>query len=408
MKPNLWQIAYFGPLPPMRSGVADYSYELLPYLARLADITLFVADLQMPNPLAERFTIHPMERYPLIRQDYDIAIYQMGNSEYHQGIYSMLLRYPGIVVLHEYFLHHLAAHTIGQGSYARYAQETGYALGLHGLEIAHQVRSGVRQPGFFEIPLNDRLLDSSLGIIVHSKYMQQRVRARCHGLPVAVIPQIMECAPGISALEEIPSTMLSRHDLGCPDDALIFATAGRVTKAKRVTLALEAFARLQDEFPNGWYAVVGEEPGCDVNLTDWIAQHGLQDRVTWTGYVPDQHHFISWIAAADILVNLRYPTVGETSRTALQGLATGRPVIVFDDGWYAELPDDVCIKVPPNDIDALTSAMRMLAGDKELRQRIGRRAAEYARSHHNPERAAEMYIDFAKDVITNIVHRPAG
>ena len=139
MKPNLWRIAYFGPLPPMRSGVADYSYKLLPYLARLADITLFVADWQVSHPLAERFTIHPIERYPLIRQDYDVAIYQMGNSEYHQGFYSMLLRYPGIVVLHEYFLHHLAAYTIGQGSYARYAQEIGYALGLQGLEIAHQV-----------------------------------------------------------------------------------------------------------------------------------------------------------------------------------------------------------------------------------------------------------------------------
>jgi glycosyltransferase involved in cell wall biosynthesis len=89
-------------------------------------------------------------------------------------------------------------------------------------------------------------------------------------------------------------------------------------------------------------------------------------------------------------------------------LATGRPVIVFDDGWYAELPDDVCVKVPPNDIDALTSAMRKLAGDKELRQRIGRRAAEYVRCRHDPDQVAEMYVDFINDVVTSVVHPQAS
>jgi glycosyltransferase involved in cell wall biosynthesis len=408
-KPASWSIAYFSPLPPTRSGIADYSYELLPYLARRVDVTLFVTNSRVPDSLRENFDIQPLEDYPALWHMYDVAIYQIGNSEYHEAIYSMALQYPGIVVLHEYFLHHLVvARTIGRGNFSGYIREMGYALGMQGVDWARQVRDGLRELPFFEITLNERVLDSSLGVIAHSEYIRRRIQACHHALPVAVIPQSIGRVSDSDMIEESGTPLLSRQDLGYPQDSLVFCTAGQVTKTKQVTLALEAFNDLKDEFPNALYAVIGEEPGRDVNLTDWLAQHSLQKRVIWTGYVPDGTHFTSWVAAADVLVNLRYPTVGETSRTALLGLATGRPVIVVDDGWYAELPDDVCVKVPPNDIDALASAMRELAGDEQLRRKIGRQAIEYARRYHDPEQVAEMYAGFVGDVVKGVVCRYAG
>ena len=113
-----------------------------------------------------------------------------------------------------------------------------------------------------------------------------------------------------------------------------------------------------------------------------------------TGYLADMRDFISWIAAADVLVNLRYPTVGETSATALRGLAAGRPVIVSDHGWYAELPDDACVKVAPNDSEALYQAMRRLAENPALRHAIGQRAAAYAQREHSLAAAAQRYLRF--------------
>lgn len=406
-KSTPWRIAYFSPLPPTRSGIADYSYELLPYLAQRVDITLFVTDSQVPDSLRENFDIQPIEDYPTLRHMYDVALYQMGNSEYHEAIYSMSLQHPGIVVLHEYFLHHLiVARTIGHGNFPGYIREMGYVQGRRGIQWARQVQNGLCKLPFFETPLNKRILDSSLGVIVHSEYIRQRIQAHHHALPVAVIPQIVGYVSDSGTTKEPVIPLLSRQDLGCPKDALVFCTAGQVTKTKQVTLALEAFGCLQDEFPNALFAVIGEEPGHDVNLSDWLTQHRLRDKVIWTGYIPRESDFISWIAAADVLVNLRYPTVGETSRTALLGLATGRSVIVIDAGWYAELPDDVCIKVPPNDIDALLSAMRTLASDAGLCQKIGNRAAEYVHHHHDPDQVANMYADFVNDVLETVIHGP--
>ena len=172
-------------------------------------------------------------------------------------------------------------------------------------------------------------------------------------------------------------------------------------RSKQVTLTVEAFARLRQDYPTARYVVVGDDSKDDFDLVAWIEEHNLNDAVTYTGYCADLQVFRSWIAAADVLVNLRYPTVGETSATALRGLAAGRTVIVSDHGWYAELPDEVCVKVPPNDGDALLATMRQLASDPGLREAIGTRAAAYAREEHAPARAAERYVAFIEEVLAD-------
>ena len=57
----------------------------------------------------------------------------------------------------------------------------------------------------------------------------------------------------------------------------------------------------------------------------------------------------SLMAACDVCVNLRSPTMGETSGSVIRQLSLGKPVVVSDVGWFAELPDDVALKVPVDD-----------------------------------------------------------
>jgi glycosyltransferase involved in cell wall biosynthesis len=236
-------------------------------------------------------------------------------------------------------------------------------------------------------------VDSSLGIIVHSQQARRQIAAHNPRSPIAVVPAPIETYSG---------QLLSRQELGCPDEALVFVSAGQVTGRKQVDLALEAFARLRDDFPQALYVIVGEGRGGGQDLDGALQRWGLQDTVICTGYVTMQE-FISWIAAADVMINLRYPTIGETSATALRGLVAGRPVIVSDHGWCAELPDDVCIKVPPNDVDAVLQAMRRLARDEVLRREVGHRAADYARREHSPACAAQRYVDFIESVLSGII-----
>jgi glycosyltransferase involved in cell wall biosynthesis len=189
--------------------------------------------------------------------------------------------------------------------------------------------------------------------------------------------------------------------LGCPEDALIFISGGQVIRSKQLELALEAFARLHEEYPVARYVIVGDDVKNDLDLGAWLANRDLGDAVMYAGYCKDLRVFRSWLAAADVVVNLRHPTAGETSATALRGLAAGRPVIVSDHGWYAELPDDACVKVPPNDGNALLAAMRQLACDPGLREAIGARAAAYTQKEHAPARAAERYATFIEEILAH-------
>jgi hypothetical protein len=185
------QIAYFSPLPPARSGIADYSSELLPYLAKYADVTLFAATPhEVDTNLIKDFPILPIQDYPGKRWQYEVPLYQMGNSSHHEAIYQMFLRYPGIVTLHDYSLHHFISHrTSGQNHFSGYLRELGYALGQQGLELARQIKLGNKLHQLFDVPLNKRLLDLSLGLIVHSRYAQKLVQSQKSSVPVIVIPQ---------------------------------------------------------------------------------------------------------------------------------------------------------------------------------------------------------------------------
>ena len=59
------KLAYFSPLLPHRSGISDYSEELLPYLARAAEITLFVDGFQPSNhAVTSRFEICDYQKQP--------------------------------------------------------------------------------------------------------------------------------------------------------------------------------------------------------------------------------------------------------------------------------------------------------------------------------------------------------
>lgn len=389
------RLAYFSPLPPARTGVADYSRELLPELARRAEVTLFTDDPRtVTSASLPPLPLLSIDDYPARRWEFDVALYHMGNSVYHEAIYEAALRYPGIVVLHDFGLHHfIFAHTVGRGSWAAYAREMGYARGAAGVAQARAVRHGQMEAPVWTWPLNDRLLDRSLGVIVHSQWGRQQITVRRPQAPVTVAPAPIVHYTG----ETIP-----RSTLGWPEEAVVFASLGQVTAAKQVDVALRAFARLRAQIPQARFLIVGEQSSQEVDLEAVIGALDLADRVHSVGFVDDLADFTRWIAVADVVVNLRNPTVGETSATALRALAAGRPLIVWDHGWYAELPEDVCLKAPPGDEEKLLEAMLTLAHDAERCQAMGQRAAEYATRVHAPARTADAYLQAIQSTLAGM------
>lgn len=395
------RIAYFSPLPPAHTGIADYSAELLPHLAAHAEITLFADDPEGVAPvLRARFPVAPTASFAARRWEFDLPLYQMGNSDHHAGLHAVLCQHPGIVVLHDYLLHHfVAATTIARADFPGYLRELGYARGAEGVALACRVRDGLAPVPFFDLPLNERILDLSLGAIVHSEAVAGQVRQRHPALPVGVVP-----AP----IAPLGGRAQGRADLGWPDDALIFASVGQVTAVKQLPLALRAFRALRERLPQARYLIVGEAVPAEVDLAALLDELALHGAVHVTGFIESLPAFVDWIATADVVLNLRAPTVGETSATALRALAAGRPLVVFDHGWYSEIPDDCCVKVPVGDEVALTTALAQLAADPAWRQALGERAAHYAAHRHSLTAAAAAYATFIERLLAGLDARFAG
>ena len=98
------------------------------------------------------------------------------------------------------------------------------------------------------------------------------------------------------------------------------------------------------------------------------------------------------MAACDVLVNLRYPTMGETSGSVIRALSLGKPLVVSDVGWFSELPDDAVLKVPVDDteVDVLAAALGVAVDHGEA---LGSAARSYVLREHDLAHVADRYVE---------------
>jgi glycosyltransferase involved in cell wall biosynthesis len=395
------RIAFFSPLPPLSSGIADYSAELLPRLAEHLDVELIVDEGFRPEAsLARRFPVHGHRSLPalLARGRFDAVLYHLGNNrDYHASIYRTLLEHPGIVVLHELVLHHLVRDlTLYAGDAEGYVREMRYAYGRSGEALARRsAQTGIPLDPW-SYPLFERTVDASLGLIVHSAFVRDRVLASRPRTRVALVPHHLD----LGAAADL-SPAAARAALGLPEEGFLVASFGFLTAAKRPQVLLRAFARLRRlrrDTPEARLLLVGEvSPHFDFER---LFTPELRDGVTVTGRL-GLDDFLRYMAAVDVAVNLRHPSAGETSGTLIRMLGLGKPVIVSRSGAFTEIPDDCCAKVDVDETEEelLFAYLRRLAEDEPLRRRMGENARRYAQSHHTLEGSAGGYAEFIRQVV---------
>ena len=353
------RVAYYSPLPPERSGIADYSALLLPALGQLVELT--VVRRGRTRPVAA-----------------DVALYHVGNDpEAHGWIVDALRRRPGVVVLHDFVLHHLVAGlTIGRKDGHGYLAAMERDAGIPGRLLAHGVLDGRVSPPWEtrpdEFPLTGEVLANATGLIVHSHYVEQCVlEAGYHG-PVWRIEHPAWPPAGVE-----PAQIEGRPLFGC---------FGHLNASKRIPQLVAAFAVVRKRHPNAKLLLVGSaSPGFDA---DRLAAEGAE-RI---GYVAEDELW-SLMAACDACISLRSPTMGETSGSAIRALSLGRPLVVSDLGWFAELPDDVALKVPvdEDEIPSLATALELLASSEPTQLAMSDAARAYVQREHDLGRVAENY-----------------
>jgi glycosyltransferase involved in cell wall biosynthesis len=391
-------LAFVTPLNPIPNGLSDYSELLLPALAKLADITIYSECGTPTNPqIAERFEVRPVRQLLRHHAQHDLRLYQIGNSPDHAAAFEMLRCLPGIVVLHEPFLHHGLRGVSG----LRHRRELAYELGPVSRDFVQRWALENDRVELLSAPVIRRIIDSSLGLIVHSRTARQMIldsqrRSGGYRTPeFVVIPHLMPLLPSY-----VQATC--RDQLGLPREAVLFGVMGTIDPTKEPALILSAFARAREQVPTAKLVFAGERPA-DYGLNQLIQELNLQDHVLFLGRVEPLEQLHRAIAACDVILNLRQPTIGETSGTALRTLSIGCALIVRSVGWYGELPDEACVKIGAQaQADELAQAMLSLANSPEYRAQLAHAGRRYIQTDCDVAAVAQQYDAFGRSVYDRV------
>lgn len=394
-----YKIAFFTPLNPIKSGISDYSEGILKYLHKFVDIDIFIDSGYTPNSdyINNSMNIYQFNSFEKMWEQYDLCIYQLGNSDYHRYMFDYIKKYPGIVVLHDLILHAFFAYSLckeedkfNKEKYLEYVFNNHgykkYLNSMRSLEYDLEINPYDISMNFFK-----EIADSSVLTLVHNNFSKNWIENQISFVDV----RKLNMAFPVNDYSSEEKRKL-RSDLGFSNDVIISAF-GRITFTKRIEVLLKAFSKLIKErkVSNVKLLLVGEicEDVKEVVLKI-IKNENLDDRIIITGHVPGEI-FNNYFQVTDICVNLRYPTSGETSATLIQALSYSIPCITTNYAQYKEYPDNCCWKIDLQDyeIDLLVDYLFELVTNQNLRQKMSQNAHEYVKYDFSIEQTSQKYLE---------------
>jgi glycosyltransferase involved in cell wall biosynthesis len=402
---NRPRIAFFSPLPPLLSGISDYSARLIEALKAHYTIDVYHDSGYVPEIKLRSvdFAIHDhrlFHRNAAIH-GYHAIVYQMGNSPLHKYMYDALPLYPGVVTLHDFSLAgfrywHAMVNGRGHDSFREelhaYNPDSARRFGPmldRWSKLAGGVVGACGREGLF---LNQHIFAHATGMVFHSPWCVDQTRRIYpeYDRGLTVVPYGATAAP---VTPERRAQVRERY--GLPQDALIIGNFGLVHPTKMNVESLRAFAPVAERDPSALFVIVGPEYDDGASRAA-VAELGIESRVRFLGAKPAAE-FVELVAAADIGLNLRRPpTNGETSSSLLDLLRQGIPSIITDVGTFADFPERAVRKLPWVDESSqaqLTQILLELAESAESRRTLGESAMTYIREQHDWSRVASLYVE---------------
>ena len=394
------KIALFSPLNPIKTGISDYNEEMLFELRKHLDIDLFIQQGYIPTNETVRlgFNIFPFIPEAFDPSAYDEILYHMGNNyEAHGYIYDALKAHPGVVVLHDYVLQGFHAERYdATGDFGMYLQLQKKYYGQIGESIANNIARPETLPiwesaAAVAYPLNEDILEAAKAVIVHSNFVKEKIQI---GYP----KPLMKINHHGHTLKTFDRNLV-RGKLGVNEDNILISSIGYINKNKRFDVILSALEELDN--PNITYVIAGKDRGDllknyleDINLNICVKGH------------LDLQKLEALISASDICINLRYPTMGESSGALLRIMGYGKPALVTNFGSYADFPDYSVLKIAP-DIDEkehIKRVVQALIQEKDFCRSVGEEASRYVREECSIEKCAFEYVSFLKSQIDKPRH----
>jgi glycosyltransferase involved in cell wall biosynthesis len=358
------KVAYYSPMPPARTGVADYAAALLTALRRHGAVDLHARGA-------------------------DVALYHLGNNRLHREIYRRALAEPGVVVLHDAVLHHFF---LGALDHPAYLDEFVYNYGDWYRALAEDLWRGRASSAFdrryFDYPMLKRIAERSRAVVVHNPAAARMVHRHVPGAAVIEIPHLF-APPELPAGSE---AIRMRQSLGAPAHAPLFGIFGYLRESKRLFAVLRAFQRLRQTRPDARLLIAGQFVSSD--LARAMAPLLNTPGIVRLPYL-DERDFWNAALAVDACINLRYPAAGETSGISIRLMGLAKPVLLTGGEENSRYPATACLRIEPGvaEEDSLWHNMLLLASMRECASEIGRRASRHIAEHHRPTQIAEQYWD---------------
>jgi glycosyltransferase involved in cell wall biosynthesis len=364
-------LRFHSPLPPERTGVADYSATLLPELERLAQV---IVNPTGPTP--------------------GLDLYHIGNNGFHYNAYQQALARPGVVVLHDAVLQHFF---LGHLSREAYLEEFLHNYGEWYRPFAGQLwedrNKASSDARFFEWPLLRRLAERSLGLIVHNAAAEQAVRRHAPKAKVIVIPHLFTPPPEPDPLDV--AALRAQWTASAPVGVTVIGIFGYLRETKRIPAIFNAFERARMRGAKLALLVAGEflSKGLEDSLRTRLAQPGVIRR----GFVEEDEFWLQ-AHAVDACVNLRVPSAGESSGIAARLMGIGKAVFLTEGAEVAHFPAGSYFPVSAGREEEaeLEALFLLIARHPELTREMGRLARAHVEREQAVDRVAAEYVKFAR------------
>ncbi len=396
-------VAWFSPLPPKATGIAGYSERLLQALAATGQVRLTLYDEQIADcPLSDTHDCKELSTAlvsPEVRASIGIPVYQLGNNaRYHSAIWRLAQRLPGVVVLHDAVLYNMMA-SMGRGRLLQALAANGFPA-LDSLQQLEACMGSADQPDGqnmlehypqpHQFPLLKELNHCARLVVVHNQTAATMLQQQGYTGPVEIMPHLSFGACGYqpASLEQPVLQQLAQARQHNPALRVVGLFGFRGDN-KQADVLVEALQQLPAELrQHTRLLIVGQG-----HTPDWLAASPFAEQTLAVDYVSD-NDFQQALHLTDLLVNLRYPSFGETSGVQIHAMTAGCATLVNRTGWFAELPDDtVChLSAAPADAPQLVPVLTQLLENNQQRQAIGRCARDWMQRHHSPTAVAAQLV----------------
>ena len=396
------RLAYCCPMPPDASGVAYYGASVLSQLARVYEVTVVTQRGSTTDPWVNSVALPVIdfERFAAQAASFDRVLYHLGNSPFHEAMFDQLQLTRGAVVLHDVHLGDYFAYRAKQaGRPETFLRDLALAHGLVALAACHGGSAGtVATKGFSLIP---HVLRRATSVVVHSEHAMSVLKEQLHptGDARAVAwarvlkTRLPRALPDVSRRRQ--KALKARDYFNIPQHDRLLISLGYLHESKCSEQVLSLFASLCDEHPGRSIHLrfVGAMVQADSSWSEafcealnLVKQNYPHCSVEVTGWVDDEA-YQQWIDAADIAIQLRKDSRGESSGAALDALAGGLALLVNNHGALAEIH---AASIADTQASMLQTLSRWLSNDGSLQQ-AQEQSIAYVNQWHQPLDVACCY-----------------